>query len=91
MSVAPQEFLHLRAHTNGKPLPTGGYTVTYKRHSDGQYSVSICQCNSNQRYDEKLGEKIADMRLSRGQFFIVENDEALNGTVVVLQQKLACV
>lgn len=81
-------FFHLRTRNNGIPSEKGGHTVAYKRRNDGNYSVSICQCNTNQRYDERLGEKIADMRLSRGQFFVQSRADFI-ATLQTLHNKLS--
>ena len=80
-------FVHLRTRHNAIPQEKGGYTVAVKSRPNGSYSVSICQCNTNQRYDEKLGEKVAETRLSRGQFFVQSKDD-LMATLQTLHDKL---
>jgi hypothetical protein len=80
-------FIHLRQRTNGIPSDKGGYTVAIKAREAGLYSVSICQCNTNQRYDPKLGEKVAAQRIGRGQFF-VQNHEEMCATLLTLHTKL---
>ncbi|CAB4169829.1 hypothetical protein UFOVP1528_20 [uncultured Caudovirales phage] len=87
MSNSGSTFIHVRVRNNGIASDKGGYTVAIKGRVDGKYSVSICQCNTNQRYDGKLGEKIADMRINRGQFF-VQSREQLDTTLNTLNQKL---
>jgi hypothetical protein len=82
------KFVHIRVRNNGIPSDKGGYTVAIRDRQNGQYSVSICQCNTNQRYDEKLGEKIAEMRVNRGQFF-VQDKEQLTATLSMLHEKLS--
>jgi hypothetical protein len=81
------KFVHLRVRVNGIPSDKGGYTIAIRDRQNGQYSVSICQCNTNQRYDEKLGEKIAEMRVNRGQFF-VQDKAQLTATLSMLHEKL---
>lgn len=81
-------FFHLRSRNNGIPSDKGGYTVAYKSRPNGMYSVSICQCNTNQKYDEKLGEKVAAMRIGRGQFF-VQDRVAFIATLTTLHDKLS--
>lgn len=86
-SESETTFVHLRARNNGVASERGGYTVAIKPRSNGMFSVSICQCNTNQRYDEKLGEKIAESRLSRGQFFVQPKAD-LVATLETLHNKL---
>jgi hypothetical protein len=81
------KFIHLRQRNNGIAQDKGGYTVAIKERSNGVFSVTICQCNTNQRYDEKLGEKVAAQRLNRGQFFVQKHDE-LASTLNTLHTKL---
>lgn len=88
MHTSTVNYVHLRARHNALPLDRGGYTVAYKRRKDGTYSVTICQCNTVQKYDEKLGEKIAKGRMERGQFF-VQTKDALKNTLNLLHDKLS--
>lgn len=81
-------FFHIRSRVDGVPTDKGGYTVAYKQRPNGDYSVSICQCNTNQRYDEKLGEKVAEQRIGRGQFFVQSKDEFV-ATLNTLHNKLS--
>lgn len=82
------KFFHLRTRNNGIATDKGGYTIAYKPRTAGEYSVSICQCNTNQRYDERLGEKIAELRLSRGQFFVQSRADFI-ATLNTLHAKLS--
>lgn len=86
-SGSKTKFMHLRVRHNGVAQDKGGYTVAVKDRGNGLYSVSICQCNTNQRYDERLGEKIAEMRIGRGQFF-VQDKAQLEATLQSLHEKL---
>lgn len=81
-------FFHLRSRINGIAQDKGGYTVAFKSRGNGSYSITICQCNSNQRYDERLGEKISEMRLGRGQF-MVQTREDFIATLNTLHTKLS--
>lgn len=81
------QFVHLRSRVNGVAADRGGYTVAVKERADGMFAITICQCNNNQRYDEKLGEKIAEMRMGRGQFFVQSHDE-LVASLGTLHNKL---
>lgn len=81
------QFIHLRVRNNGIASDKGGYTVAVARRSNGLFSVTICQCNTNQRYDERLGQKIAETRLGRGQFF-VQDRKQLEDTLHLLHTKL---
>jgi hypothetical protein len=80
-------FIHLRQRHNSIASEKGGYTVAVRERDNGLFSVSICQCNTNQRYDDKLGEKIAAQRINRGQFFVQNKDE-LVATLNTLHSKL---
>lgn len=82
------KFVHLRQRHNGIPSDKGGYTIAVRPRPNGSFSVSICQCNSNQRYDEKLGEKVAEQRLGRGQFFVQDKPTLLT-TLSTLHSKLS--
>lgn len=82
------KFFHLRTRNNGVPADKGGYTVAVKSRPNGLYSVSICQCNSNQVYDERLGEKVAEQRIGTGKFFVQSHDE-LVATLHTLHNKLS--
>lgn len=79
---------HLRRRTNGIPEATGGYAVAVKQRNDGRYNVTISQCNERQRYDEKLGEKIALTRMKQGKYF-VSTWVDLEATLNTLHQKLS--
>jgi hypothetical protein len=81
------KFVHLRTRSNAVAQDKGGYTVAIKARPNGLFSVSICQCNTNQRYDERLGEKVAESRIGRGQFF-VQSREELEATLNTLHKKL---
>lgn len=81
-------FIHLRQRNNGIAMPCGGYTIAVKKRSDGQFSIAICQCNSRQRYDAKLGEKVALSRINRGQF-MVQDLATLEATLHTLHDKLS--
>lgn len=81
------KYFHLRTRINGVAQDKGGYTVALRRRDGTSYSVSICQCNTNQKYDERLGEKVADMRISRGQFFVQERAQLIT-TLNTLHNKL---
>lgn len=81
------KFVHLRSRKNGVATDKGGYTIAIKARSNGLYSVSICQCNTNQRYDERLGEKVAEQRLTKGQFF-VQDKAQVEATLNTLHTKL---
>jgi len=81
-------FFHIRPRNNGVPSDKGGYTVAYKLRPDGKYSISICQCNTNQRYDEKLGEKVSEQRIGRGQFFVQSKQDFVQ-TIDTLNNKLS--
>jgi hypothetical protein len=72
---------------NGIARDNGGYTIAVRVREDNNYSVTICQCNSTQRYDPKLGEKVAAARMKRGQFF-VQNKDTLVETLNTLHNKL---
>ena len=80
-------FVHLRSRKNGVAQDKGGYTIAIKSRANSMYAVSICQCNTNQRYDEKLGEKIAEQRLARGQFFVQDMAQVV-ATLNTLHNKL---
>jgi hypothetical protein len=80
-------FIHLRARHDGKAKPHGGYTLAVKARPDGKCAVSICQCNTKQLYNESLGEKVAETRLGKGQFF-VQDMEQLEATLRTLHDKL---
>ena len=82
------KFLHLRQRHNGIPSDRGGYTVAIKERGNGKFSVCLCQCNTNQRYDERLGEKVAEARLGRGQFFVQDKAQLLE-TIQTLHSKLS--
>lgn len=81
------QFVHLRTRNNGIAQPKGGYTVAAQLRDDGQWKLTICQCNSNQTYDAKLGEKVAAARMKRGQFFVQSADD-LVATLTTLHAKL---
>lgn len=66
----PVVYMHIRSRNNGIPLPTGGYTVAVQRRTPDDYRVVLCQCRKGQAYNPKLGEKIAQTKLSRGQFLV---------------------
>jgi hypothetical protein len=55
---------------NGK----GGYTVLATPKGD-KYKVTLCQCNPRQRYDKELGQRTAESRQMKGQFFVSTHDE----------------
>lgn len=78
---------HLRRRTNGIPESTGGYAVAVKQRKDGRYNVTISQCNEKQRYDEKLGEKIAVTRMKQGKYFVSTWPD-LEATLNTLHSKL---
>jgi len=82
------KFFHLRTRNNGVATEKGGYTVAIKGRPNGLYSVSICQCNSNQTYDERLGEKVAEQRIGSGKFFVQSTDD-LVATLNTLHNKLS--
>lgn len=79
---------HLRRRTNGVPELTGGYSVAVKPRKDGRFNVTISQCNEKQRYDEKLGEKIAVSRMKQGKYFVSTWDD-LVATLQTLHSKLS--
>ncbi len=81
-------FFHLRTRNNGVAQDKGGITVAYKRRANGAYSITICQCNTNQRYDERLGEKVAAGRLEQGKF-MVQGREDFIATLQTLHLKLS--
>jgi hypothetical protein len=81
-------FIHLRTRHNGIPSDKGGYSVAIKPRPNGLLSVSICQCNTNQRFDPKLGEKVSETRLNRGQFFVQTRAELIQ-TLTTLHEKLS--
>lgn len=81
------QVFHLRRRTNGVIEATGGYAVACKPRTDGRFNVTISQCNHRQRYDEKLGEKIAVSRMKQGQYF-VSTWEDLIATLHTLHDKL---
>jgi hypothetical protein len=70
MNQESVRVFHLRRRTNGIPETNGGYAVAVKERKDGRFNVTISQCNENQRYDEKLGEKIAVTRMKQGKYFV---------------------
>jgi hypothetical protein len=78
---------HLRRRHNGVAQNAGGYTVIVKGRKDGRLNVTISQCNERQRYDEKLGEKIAVSRMKQGKYF-VSSHEDLVATLNTLNDKL---
>jgi hypothetical protein len=78
---------HLRRRTDGIPEATGGYAVAVKQRKDGRFNVTISQCNDSQRYDEKLGEKIATTRMKQGKYFVQDWD-GLVATLNTLHSKL---
>lgn len=78
---------HLRRRTNGIPESTGGYAVAVKARKDGRFNVTISQCNEKQRYDERLGEKIAFARMKQGKYFVSTWDD-LVATLNTLHDKL---
>jgi hypothetical protein len=80
-------FIHLRTRTNGVAQQKGGYTIACKKRDDGNWALTICQCNSNQTYDGKLGEKVAAARMKRGQYF-VQSDADMQATLNTLHAKL---
>lgn len=80
-------FVHLRTRNNGIAQPTGGYTIACREREDKQWALTICQCNSTQTYDAKLGEKVAAARMKRGQFF-VQNADDMVATLNTLHTKL---
>lgn len=80
-------FIHLRSRKNGVAQDRGGYTVGIKQRTNGEFSVSICQCHTNQKYNEELGEKTARERLRQGQFF-VQDRTTLVDTLNTLHNKL---
>lgn len=82
----PQVF-HLRRRNNGIAESTGGYSVAVKPRKDGRYNVTISQCNERQKYDEKLGEKIAASRMKQGKYFVSTHDD-LVATLNTLHDKL---
>lgn len=84
----PVKFFHLRTRNNGVPQEKGGYTVAVKSRPNGMYAVSICQCNSKQTYDERLGEKVAEQRVGSGKFFVQSKAE-LVATLNTLHNKLS--
>lgn len=79
--------LHLRRRNNGIPENTGGYAVAIKERQDGRFNVTISQCHEKQRYDEKLGEKIALRRMKEGKYF-VNTFADLRATLDTLHDKL---
>lgn len=79
---------HLRRRTNGIPESTGGYAIAVKQRKDGRYNVTISQCNERQKYDEKLGEKIALTRMKQGKYFVNTWDD-LVATLNTLHGKLS--
>ena len=81
-------FFHLKRRINGVAQDKGGYTVAIRPRNGDLFSVSICQCNANQRYDEALGQKTAAVRLNRGQFFVQSKGE-LETTLTTLHHKLS--
>lgn len=81
-------FVHLRTRNNGVAQPKGGYTVAVAVRNDGQYALTICQCNTNQVYDPKLGEKVAAGRMKHGRFF-VQSKEDMIATLNTLNNKLS--
>jgi hypothetical protein len=87
MSNESVRVFHLRRRTNGIPEATGGYSVVVKARSDGRFNITIAQCNDKQRYDEKLGEKIAVTRMKQGKYF-VQGWEDVVATMNTLHTKL---
>lgn len=79
--------IHLRRRTNGIPEGTGGYSVAVKGRKDGRFNVTISQCNEKQRYDDKLGEKIAVTRMKQGKYFVSSWDDLVT-TLNTLNSKL---
>ena len=66
------QVFHIRRKVDGIPEMSGGYTVIVKERQDGRYNVTISQCHVRQRYDEKLGEKIALSRMKQGLYFATD-------------------
>lgn len=87
MQTNTPKVVHLRREIDGKVQRTGGYAVAVKLRMDGRYAVTISQCNEKQRYDERLGEKIATSRMAQGKFFVNDAD-TLNTTLQTLRLKL---
>lgn len=87
MTQQQVKFVHLRTRRNGVALDKGGYTIALKEREDGQHAVTICQCNTNQLYDARLGEKVAATRMKRGQFF-VQDVAGVTQTLNTLHNKL---
>lgn len=79
---------HLRRRMNGIPEAVGGYSVAVKGRKDGRFNVTISQCNDKQRYNEKLGEKIAVARMKQGKYFVSSWDD-LVATLNTLHGKLS--
>jgi hypothetical protein len=48
----------------------GGYTVAMKPRKDGRLNVTLSQCKETQKYDMRLGEKIAVSRMKQGKYFV---------------------
>src|SRR3954462_9199449 len=72
---------HLRRRVNGVPETNGGYAVAVKARKDGRFNITVSQCNERQRYDERLGDKIATTRMKQGKYFVRDWDgvvETLN-------------
>jgi len=83
------QVFHLRRRSNGIPESTGGYAVAVKCRKDGRFNVTISQCNERQRYDEKLGEKIAITRMKQGKYFVAATWDDVLATLNTLHDKLS--
>ncbi len=87
VEVKETKYVHLRTRLNGVPQERGGYTLAIRPRKDGNYFITICQCNSWQKYDEKLGEKIAFNRMEKGQYFVLDKVRMIE-TFHLLHRKL---
>lgn len=74
MTSVNVKFVHLRAKRNGTPLSRGGCTIAFVRDGE-EVKMALSVCNSKQKYNATLGEKVAAERLLHGKALSLSIDD----------------